>query len=318
MVNNQIEELQNQFAEGFEEGVVDVEEKDLIIVDLAELDKKKIKEDGYKKENTHILVRDIIDKKIKKEILSAKVGDTIDIKNIFKLEDKDENHVRKYILGIEDESVEVGSSYQITIKEIRRTKKAELNADFFKKVFPSDEISENEDFVNKVRGAIEESYKNVSLQQFQKDANKNLLELNQFELPESFLNKYFTTARNLDENYIKENFNDIKENVRWSIIRDKLAQKYDIKVSKEDIENVIRGNILQYVNYQLPPYSEVVNNLVEKTMNDPQERQKHYENLFSNLVMEKVSEDIGKDVKSVSKEDFDQIINPKKEDSVEK
>ena len=130
----EIEQLQKKFSGGFEEGITDVQEEDMLAIRLDELDHDAaIKENGVVKEETFLALRDVKDADLKAQLLNASLDDSFDV-NIYKIEERTEEYIRKNVLGIDAET-EINETFRLTIKEIKRVKKAALNAELFQKVF---------------------------------------------------------------------------------------------------------------------------------------------------------------------------------------
>ena len=79
----------------------DIEGNDVVKLNANELDGKKLKADGWAA-SFSILVDEIGDEKVKKQILKKKAGDKITV-NVFQLEKgKDADFVRKNMLGVQE------------------------------------------------------------------------------------------------------------------------------------------------------------------------------------------------------------------------
>ena len=66
---------------------------------------------------------------MKAQLLNASLDDSFDV-NIYKIEERTEEYIRKNVLGIDAET-EINETFRLTIKEIKRVKKAALNAELF-------------------------------------------------------------------------------------------------------------------------------------------------------------------------------------------
>jgi trigger factor len=324
-VTAEVEAVRNKHSKGFLEGINDVQESDMLAISLQELDEKgEIKEGGVVKEETFLALRDVANEALKDNLLSATLSDSFDI-DIYTIEDKDEDYIRKHVLGME-EGTEAHNMFRLTIKEIKRVDKAELNEEFFKQLFPNEEITTEEAFREKVKGEIYKGYKQSSLGHFSNLVFDFLLEENQLALPVEFLKKWLkqTNEEITDEFFEGKEFDAFIKNTNWSLLRDKLAETYKVEVNYQDVEDSTRGEILKYFNYQIPPYGEMMDNMLEKILSDKKEVNRRFEALMDEKILEKTAEDMGKDMKDVSKEEFEQILkdyqeskNPKVEEVAE-
>jgi len=324
-VDAEIDAVRKKHSKGFLEGINDVQEEDMLAISLQELNTKgNLKRAGVVKEETFLALRDVANAELKENLLSATLSDSFDI-DIYSIEDKDEAYIRKHVLGIEEDQ-KVNNMFRLTIKEIKRVDKAELNEEFFKQLFPNEEIATEEAFKEKVKAEIYKGYKQTSLGHFSNLVFDFLLEENQLALPVEFLKKWLkqTNEDITDEFFEGKEFEAFIKNTNWSLLRDKLAETYKVEVNYQDVEDSTRSEILRYFNYQIPPYGEMMDNMLEKILSDKKEVNRRFEALMDEKILEKTSEDMGKDMKDVTKEEFEQILkdyqeskNPKVEEAAE-
>ncbi|BDS09712.1 trigger factor [Aureispira anguillae] len=308
-VSLEIENVRKKYSNGFQEGITEVQDEDMLAISLQELDENgAIKEGGVTKEETFLALRDVKNESLKEDLLSATVSDSFDI-NIYTIEDKDEAYIRKHVLGLEEDQT-VNETFRLTIKEIKRVKKADLNEEFFKQLFPNEEIDSEESFREKVKSEIYKGYKQSSLNHFSNLVFDFLLEQNQLDLPLEFLKKWLkqTNEEITDDFFESKDFDAFIKNTNWSLIRDKLAEQYQVNVEYKDVEDMTRGEILRYFNYQIPPYGEMMDNMLQKILSDQKEVNRRFDMLMDERILEKTAEDMGKDMKAVSKEEFEEIL----------
>lgn len=308
-VQAEVDAVRKQYSKGFLEGINDVQEEDMLAISLQELDEKgEVKEGGVVKEETFLALRDVANSELKDNLLSATLSDSFDI-DVYSIEDKDEAYIRKHVLGIEGDQ-EINKMFRLTIKEIKRVDKAELNEEFFKQLFPNEEIASEEAFREKVKAEIYKGYKQSSLGHFKNLAFDFLVEENKLDLPVEFLKKWLkqTNEEITDEFFEGDEFDGFIKNTNWSLLRDKLAEQYKVEVVYQDVEDATRAEILRYFNYQIPPYGDMMDNMLQKILADQKEVNRRFESIMDDKILDSVAEDMGKDMKDVSKEEFEQIL----------
>jgi trigger factor len=308
-LEKEIDNVRRKFSNGFMEGVTDIQEEDMLSISLHELDDKSgIKEEGVVKEETFLALKDVVNTELRDNLLTATVDDSFDI-NIFNIEDKTEEHIRKHVLGIE-EGKEINETFRLTIKEIKRVEKAELNEDFFNKVFPEQGISTLDAFNAKVKEEIYNSYKQSALNHYTNLAFDFLLEENQLDFPEEFLTKWLKSSQDdLSTDFFEgEEFQNFLKNLRWSLIREKIAEQFKVEVQYKDVEEMTRNEILRYFNYQIPAFGEMMDGMLEKILSDKKEVNRRFEMLMDQKVLENAAENMGKEMIAVNKEEFEKIV----------
>ena len=113
---------------------------------------KQDKEEGLEK-TTSIRTDIVEDAKIKKSLVGLKKDDVvkIDVKKAFKTEDL------ARILGITEEEATAldVTKFELTVKNINRLEEADLNQEFFDKLFAEGEVTEEAQFTEKVKEEVE-------------------------------------------------------------------------------------------------------------------------------------------------------------------
>ncbi|MCP4442778.1 MAG: hypothetical protein GY810_28065 [Aureispira sp.] len=311
-IATEVERLRKQFGQGFEEDITDIVEDDLIVVKLEELEDGNVKEGGFVKDETFILVKDIAEDALREDVLTATIDDSFDT-NVYKLErDKDANHVEKYVLGLE-EGQTVGEMFRMTIVRIQRVKKAELSEEFYNQIFPNGEVADMDAFNERISGEISKARTQSSRQFFYGVLYDALIASNQFELPKNFLEKWIKESQGVDVAEKQATYDHFVKMIRWSLIREKLADKYEVDVTYEDVRESTRAEVLRYFNYQIEPRGEMVENLIDRVLKDRSELQRRFENLMDNAVLARTAEDAAKDMKEVSKEEFEAITKERED-----
>ncbi len=308
-VTDEIEKVRSKQSKGFQNNITDVEEGDMLAIRLEELDGEgNVKENGVVKEETFLALRDLNNDGLKDDLLTATIGDSFDF-DIYTVEDKAPAYIRKHVLGIEEEQ-EVNEQFRLTIKEVKRVDKAELNPEFFQQLFPDEEIETEEAFREKVKSEIYKGYKQSANNHYSNLVFDHLLERNQLDLPMDFLKKWLkeNNPEITDEFFDGAEFENFVKSTNWSLIREKLAEQYDVKVDYQDVENMTRSEILGYFNYQIPPYGEMMDSMLERILSDKKEVNKRFESLMDQRILEKAAENMGKDMIDSSKEDFETVL----------
>ncbi len=310
-LQGEIERLRERFAAGFDDAATEVDEKDIVYVTLAELDTNgELKARGVTRVGAPFLVKDL-NEALRSQLLGKTVGESVDF-NIYEAElRRSKEFVEKNFLQISPKIV-CGKNFRFTIERINRPKKAELGDDFYRRLFPNDEVNDVDMFQDKMRTELHKVYKQLSTQRFMATIHDSLLEQNDFELPMNFLRKFITaTNANLPEVYFESaEFGKVVRDLRWEILSQRLAKMLEIEITEEDVEDSLRFEIVRYYQYQLHPYSEQVNNMIKDILTRKGEYAARYKAALEERVLETLTERVGKDVKSISKAEFDALDAP--------
>ncbi|GMT45402.1 MAG: trigger factor [bacterium] len=267
-------------------------------------------EDGYTKEGSFV-VSDIALKTIQKKFVGKEKGKRVVFNpaNAYKDDDK-----VKELLGLAEGDEKLKADYAFEIEDIIHTEPAELNQEFFKQVYPSDELKTVEEFKNRIREDLSGHYQKDADKQFVSDTIDFLLENVNPELPDDFLrrwlfesNKEKTTKEQIDGQY-----DSYAKTFKWQLIEEKLIEAHGdaLRVSREDVHDKVRAY------FQMPDGGEP-NPQMEEIVDQLLSNEEEYQRIFGELMDERYiaffKEKIDKEEKEVTTDEFIKIISTPKQ-----
>jgi len=146
----------------------------------------------------------------------------------------------------ESEAKEIKGSFVFKVTTISHADPADLNQEFFDKVFGKDQVKSEEELRAKVRETIEKNYEREADHMFEHELEHFFTDLIKFKLPEDFLKEWLkrTDEKINDEVLIRE-FNTYAREMRWNLIREKIAEQSDIKVEAVDVREKAKAMIIE-------------------------------------------------------------------------
>lgn len=309
MIDQQVESYTGRFGEN--EKVDAVEEKDTIRGNFVQLDAEGNElEEGIKAEQVIIAVDLMKDEEVKKAIQGKKAGDTIVFDPVKVYENK---HEVGHMLNISHEEAEnIEGDFKFTISEVLRFKKAEVNEELFKKAFGEDtEIKTEEEFRNKLRADIEEQLKYSSDYKFTIDSRDILVEKISMELPEEFLKRWLKETNNeLTEEQIEADFDNFMKDLRWQLIKDRVAKDNEVKIEQEDVKAMAKEiaamQFRQYGMFSMP--DEQLSAYADQILQNEEERRRITTRVQEEKIMAIIKENVNIDEKAISQEDFNKLL----------
>ncbi|WP_321288609.1 trigger factor [uncultured Sunxiuqinia sp.] len=309
MIDQQVDQYTSKF--GANEAAETVEDKDTIRGNFVQLDAEGNElEDGIKAEQVVIAVDVMKDEEVKKEIIGKKAGNTIVFDPI---KVYDSRHEVGHMLNISHEEAEnVEGDFKFTLTEILRFKKAEVNEDLFKKAFGDDtEVKTEQEFRNKLKADLEEQLKYSSDYKFTIDSRDILIEKIEMELPEEFLKRWLKTTNNeLTDQQIEDDFDNFMKDLRWQLIKDRIAKDNEIEIKQEDIQamakEVAAMQFRQYGMFDMP--DEQLNAFGEQILQNKEEKQRITTRVQEDKIMAVIKENVSIDEKEISQEDFNKLL----------
>jgi len=284
-----------------------IQKMDLLTLESREIENGQIKEGGW--QTTFSILVDVIqDENVKSNLLGKNIGDTIEF-DIYRLEDKGDNHTNRYLLKKEanDDTI-VGNMFFGTIKEIDRVEPAALNEEFFQ-TFRDPSITDETSCKEFLRKDLKSYYDDQSLQFMYRDIMEYIMEHNDVTLPEVFLKKYLIeTNEGVSDDVLENEFESFCKNMKWSLQKSHLAKVYDIEVLEEDLRRHFTSSIFSYMrNYGNMDYS-FIQSTVDKLMKDQKQVNKAYEEIMADKIFSRVGETVKKRMIEISQEEFVQKV----------
>ncbi len=186
---------------------------------------------------------------LKKELLGKKSDEefSLDLKSILSVDEA------CTLLEIDKNAAkDLGNSFKITMQGSIILKAAELNEDFYQKVFYDDSVKDEETFRSRITENLQNFFEDKDQKLIQDNVKELLLDKVDIELPEAFLEEWFKRNANLKEEHdFKEQFDNFRKDTRWDLILDKLSKETAQDVSEEEVKNSIRSYVLQQYAYQM-------------------------------------------------------------------
>jgi trigger factor len=250
-----------------------------------------------------ITIKDLEDEKL---LLGAKVGDAVVFKTASLFKEKAD--LAKH-LGINAEKAEdLDVDVTFTISEINEEVPAELNEELFKKVYPNEEISTEEELRNKFKEEAEKHFESQSDQQLLNDVSEFLIESADFELPSEFLQKWLRVSgeKELTEEEAQEQFEKSEKGFKFQLIEQKIVSENNIKVEFEEIKEEIRGRIemqmSQFGGYDIT--DDMLDGIVQNMLKNQEETKKVSDQVLSKKLIEFYKNNVNLEVKKVNYKQF--------------
>ncbi len=282
-------------------------ENDMVVLNMEELDGDQVKENGWATTTT-LLVKAVAEP-YKTELLDKKKGDKIRFK-VSQLEGaKDEGHVRKYLLNVEesDEDIVIGDDFEAVISDVTRLEPAELNQEFFDKVFGEGNVSNEEEAKEKIGEQLAKTYESSADALLFRDIQDTLLEKNKFDLPETFLKRWLKSGdENVSDEQLEKEFEPFLQNLRWTFIRSKVSKEANIEVTEDEIFEGMKERIRGYFG----AYGDelIILNTANRLMEDKEQVNQMFQEMETEKVIDHIKSLITVKDNPVTLEQFEEVV----------
>jgi trigger factor len=222
-----------------------------------------------------------------KKLIGAKVGDTVLLKTKGLFAD---NHQNQTYLGVSnDEAQGLDIEVSFEIKEVNQREMAELNQEFFDKIFGKDKVTSEDELKAKIKEDAEKQFVQQSDQKLMDEVVESLLANTKFELPGEFLTKWiqFSGEKPMTKEEAKTEYEKSEKGLRFQLIEGKIRQENEIQVTFEELKDYAKNMIkMQMAQYgQLDPKEEELDSISARIMSNQEEVKRLSEQLNSQKLL---------------------------------
>jgi trigger factor len=303
MVAEEVERLRSRYGNMTEPESVNSDEN-VLNVNFIETDAEGNELEGGIRKDNSLLVK-YFKESFRPNLIGKKKDDTIQIKPSEVFEGKELEWILSD-LGTDSAS---GKNFKLQITKIGLVEPRELNEEFFSQLFPNEEIKTEEDFRNRIKAELEKQWESESRNQMQHTLYHTLLDHTQVDFPKDFLKRWIKTQgennqMKTDEEVEKE-FPSFINQLKWSLISEKLIQENDMRIQPEEIRAFARQQLLGYMGMQtLDEEQQWVKDYIDKMMKDKKYVEDAYNRLQTQKIFEWAETQVNAEEIPVSKEEF--------------
>lgn len=246
-----------------------------------------------------------VEKKAQKDFIGKKAGDVIEFDPAKAIKNDD---VRNTFLG--EANKDLKGKIKFEVKNVNRTVPAEVNQDLFDKTFGKDAVKTEEEFKNKVKEAIGDNYKRETEGYTDLKIRDKFIEKTKMELPDTFLKKWLelSNKNNLTKEQIDQDYPLYANDLKWSLIKNKISKDNEIKTEHEEVVNEAKNMIR--AQFGSMGMSEAMEQNIDAFADnylkgeEGQNYMKLNEKVFNDKVMAYIRENISIKAKEVTAEEY--------------
>ena len=275
-------------------------ENDYLVVDMAN--------EGHKAEGVYVSIANVAEE-ARGAFVGKKAGESfqIDVNAAFTNETD-----RAAMLKVDKAQLAgLDPMFTVTVVNVKSYVSAEENQETYDKIFGEGVVTTPEQFEEKVTERIKASHEQEANYRFGADVRKYFVEKAALELPEAFLKRWLVYANEgkFTAEQVEKEFPAFIEDFKWQLVRGYIMQKFNLKVSREDILAAARS----FVAYQYAMYgmAGVPQNLIDSSAENMLQDQNQYRRLEEqcedNIAIAKVREEVTLQNKKISMEKFREL-----------
>ena len=263
------------------------EEKDVLFVDINELDGEGNVVAGGVFKSTSIGIERLKNESVKKKLIGVNKDAeiTVHVKDLY------ETAVDVGIgLGIDkDHAEQLDCNLRLTVKNIARMEDAELNQELFDRIYGEGKIASEEEFRNKIKEELSLMFVQDQDRKLFQQIEKSLIEKYSLRLPDDFLKRWLVAVNEkpVTMEQVEAEFEEYSKAMKWKLIENKIIKKFELTVSneeaKEEASRFIRD---QYARYGQVAQEAEVEKIAVSLLSKEKEAQNIYDSLYNNKIMQ--------------------------------
>lgn len=243
-----------------------------------------------------------------KELQDKKVGDIIHFQLNKAFGEKELSWVKED-LGLKDDENAGEKYFQMSIDKIAEVEKKELNAEFFKSIFPSKDIPTEAGFREAIKEDFQAQWEQAATNQLH-DQIYHVLVDSPIDLPESFLKRWLEVGgkEQKADSEVEAEYPQFKKQLIWQLMVEQIADDQKIAVQPEEIKGVMKKELSKYFGGGSVEDQPWLESYLERMMGD----QKQLESTYNKILMAKVFDwlegQITPQSRSISVEEFNKLL----------
>lgn len=269
------------------------------------------KDGEFKKENAFVAT-DKLQKAVQSVFAGKKKDEEVefDIQKAF----SDEGELAA-VLGLSTEEAKSASgTYVFKINTISRSLPAEYNQEFFDRVFGKDAVSNEQEFLEKVKTTIGENYKRETDHFLAHHIEDYFIANTNITVPDDFLKTWLKATSNgqVTDEILEKEYNDYVRGLKWDLIKNRIADDNQIKVEAEEVREKAKDMILAQFGGQA--FAEQLKDRMDAIADNylQNENGQNFMRIYNQLRNDKIVEHIKNNItineKQVTVDEFKKIV----------
>jgi trigger factor len=281
---------------------------DLLIGHFTQLNDAGEPLEGGIESDSNIALEHLDDKKTRKALTGAKVGDTFDV-DPHKVSHGHDDLGK--MLGISHEQVhDLKGQFRFEVKEIKRLTPAENDQSLWDKVLGKDVVSTEKDFREKVAEELTNQFDRDAEHIFRRRFVVDLIEHMKIQMPDAFLKRWIqmNNENPLTDEQLEKEYPSYADSMRWQLLQQAVMKDADMRVTGEELEDEAKKVIgAQYAQYGMPLEGEMLDNFAKNALANDDERRRIADIIIERKVVDNLKPRVTIKDKSVSFEDFAKV-----------
>ncbi len=175
---------------------------------------------------------------------------------------------------------------EIKIVNIASVKPLEMGEELFTKVYNNPEIADETSFREQLQKELTAEFNRITNERLQNEIFELLVHNTNISLPIPFLKRWLMeggeNVKTVEE--VENEFGSFEHQLRWQLITDKIIIENKLNVSREEVEETVKAQVLNYFGIGNAESKAWLDSYVDKVMKDKKMLEETYLNIMSQKI----------------------------------
>lgn len=307
-VNQYVDDIRRKYGKFSNPEVSD--ENTIFYGDFSELSADGSVFEGGINSRSTLSVAAVKDAAIKQQLVGLKKGDTVKI-NLNTAFAGDIDEISHMLNQPADKITGNNSDFNYVIDTVNQVEKAEMNQEFFDKIYGEGNVTSEEQFREKVRAEISGMYVQDTDMKLKHDIEDHLLDELGLKLPDAFLQKWLTTAveKPLSPEQVEKEYPGYSRGMKMRLIENRIFRDQNMNISQDEIRDMARQYIMhQFSGYAAGLTEDIMGSLITRYLEKRESVERIIETLSDRKVFNYLKSIVNTNIKKVTYDEFVQIV----------
>ena len=289
----------------------EVDEEALVRGTVAELNEDgTVKEGGITFDRAVLSPHHIHDAEQKALFIGKKMHEEV-VYNPAKATDNSAVQMASQLNISKEQAADLKSDFRFHIDDILVNKPADYDEDLFDNVLGSGQATTKEEYLEKLREVVQAQFTSDSNYRFSIDSRAAVEKMvGDVELPDDILKQYLQAREQATAEDIEKRYAATRRDIVWMLIRDKIRDQFDVKVTEEDKMRLTRMLIAQqYAQYGMTNLPEqVLDSAATDYLKDEKRSAEIEDNCLQDKIYQAIRDHVTLDEKEVTVDEFNALF----------
>lgn len=224
----------------------------------------------------------------------------------------DEEHLRDFMESALKKGIADKDQYfKFTLTKTGRLIPSEMNAEFFKKVFPNEEIKDEEQFNKRLKEELGKEAAHAGKDRLESEIFETLIHETKMDLPVTFLKDWLKRGdeKQKSNEEVEQEFPDFDHRLRWTLISEKLIKDFNLEISEDEVKEDLKSRVLTYFGMKKEEENDAswLDDYLKKMAQDEKTMQETHGRLLFNKLFDKVASEMEVKEAVVDEETFSKL-----------